>query len=192
MSKEGRILENTSGEILSLILLAQALALDAFSICLGIGMQRLRLKRILLISLVIGSFHVFMPFIGMILGKMIASPLESYAQLVSGIILFVIGAQMFFGAFTEEKKLLIPPVGLGLFLLAITVSIDSFTVGFGLGISGVQIMLALLLFGFFSALLSCLALLIGRKVQGFLGRYSELLGGSILCGFGLSIIFIAG
>ncbi len=190
MSKGGRILENSSGEILSLILLAQALALDAFSICLGIGMQRLRLRRILWISLVVGSFHVLMPFLGIVLGKMIAAPLESYTQLVSGIILFIIGAQMFFGAFTEEKKLLIPPAGLGLFILAITVSMDSFTVGFGLGISGVRIMLALLLFGFFSALFSCLALLIGRRVQGFLGRYSELFGGSILCGFGLGFIFM--
>lgn len=188
MSKEGKILGNYSGELLSLIFMAQALGLDAFSVCLGLGMQRLRLKRILWISIVIGAFHVFMPFIGIILGKMISAPLESYTQLVSGIVLFFIGAQMFFGAFTAEKKLLVAPVGFGLALLAFTVSIDSFTVGFGLGISGVRIALALFLFGISSAILACLALLIGRKIQGFLGRYSELLGGSILCGFGLSIL----
>ena len=188
MSKGGRILGNINGELLSLILMAQALGLDAFSVCLGLGMQRLRLKRILWIGFVIGCFHILMPFIGMFIGKIISPQLDSYTQLVSGIILFFIGAQMFFSAFTEEKKLLFPPVGIGLMLLAFTVSIDSFTVGFGLGISGVRMVLALLLFGISSAILAWTALLLGRRVHGFLGRYSELLGGSILCGFGISIL----
>lgn len=168
--------------------MALALGMDAFSVCLGLGMQKLRLKRILWISIVVGSFHITMPLIGIVLGKMIAAPLESYTQLISGIILFFIGAQMFFGAFKEEKKLLLPPIGIGLLLLAFTVSIDSFTIGFGLGVSGVRTALALFLFGCSSALLACLALLISRRVQGVLGRYSELLGGSILSGFGIYVL----
>jgi len=31
-------------------------------------------------------------------------------------------------------------------------------------------------------------LLIGRKIQGLLGLYSEILGGSILCAFGLKLL----
>lgn len=169
--------------------MAMALGMDAFSVCLGLGMQQLRLKRILWIGLTIGGFHIIMPLLGIILGKMIAGPLESYAQLVSGVILFFIGTQMFFGAFKQEKNPLLPPFGFGLFLLALTVSLDSFTIGFSLGISGVRVILALFLFGLCSAMLSIIALWIGRKVQGFLGRYSELLGGSILIGFGMQILF---
>ena len=146
-------------------------------------------KNILWISIVIGAFHIVMPLFGILLGKMIAGPLESYAQVVSGVILFFIGTQMFFGAFKQEKNPLLPPIGFGLFLLALTVSLDSFTIGFGLGISGVHVILAVFLFGLCSAMLSVIALWIGRKVQGFLGRYSELLGGSILIGFGMNILF---
>ena len=131
--------------------MAMALGMDAFSVCLGLGMQKLRLKRILWISIVIGAFHIVMPLFGILLGKMIAGPLESYAQVVSGVILFFIGTQMFFGAFKEEKNPLLPPIGFGLFLLALTVSLDSFTIGFGLGISGVHVILALFLFGLCSA-----------------------------------------
>ncbi|MHA6250670.1 manganese efflux pump MntP [Oceanobacillus sp. CAU 1775] len=183
------MLETNGSEITVLIFMAIALGMDAFSVCLGIGMQKLRLKRILWISFVIGSFHIVMPLLGILLGKMIAAPLESYAQLIGGVILFFIGAQMFFGAFKQEKNLLLPPIGFGLFLLALTVSMDSFTVGFGLGVSGFRVILTLFLFGLFSMILSCIALWVGRKVQGFLGRYSELLGGSILCGFGIHILF---
>src|SRR5699024_2646038 len=190
MSKGGNKLEISSGELLSLLFLAFALGMDAFSICLGLGMQKLRLKRILWISLVIGSFHMLMPLIGIIIGKMIVGQLESYAQLFSGLILLFIGAQMFFGAFKEEKKLLFPPVGFGLFVLAFTVSTDSFTVGLGLGLSEMHVILAFLLFGASSAILSCIALMVGRSVRGFLGRYSELLGGSILSGFGIYFLFI--
>ncbi|MCM3741473.1 manganese efflux pump MntP family protein [Oceanobacillus luteolus] len=183
------MLENSIGELLVLIFMAQALALDAFSVCLGLGMQQLRLKRILWISLIIGAFHIIMPFIGILLGKMASAPFESYAQLISSMLLIFIGAQMFFSAFTEEKKMLIQPIGIGLLILAFTVSMDSFTVGFGLGLAGVKVVLALILFGLSSAFLSGLALLIGRHVQGVLGRYSELLGGSILVGFGLYVLF---
>ena len=84
--------------------MAMALGMDAFSVCLGLGMQKLRLKRILWISIVIGAFHIVMPLFGILLGKMIAGPLESYAQVVSGVILFFIGTQMFFGAFKQEKN----------------------------------------------------------------------------------------
>lgn len=188
MSKGGILLENLSAELVTLTFMAGALALDAFSVCLGLGMQQIRLKRILWISLVIGGFHVLMPFLGIVLGKLAAAPFENYAQLISGVLLIFIGAQMFFGAFTEEKKLFIQPAGLGLLVLAFTVSMDSFTVGFGLGIAEVKVVLALTLFGVISAILSCLALLIGRHVQGFLGKYSELLGGSILAGFGLFVL----
>lgn len=188
MSKGGILLENLSTELFTLVFMAGALALDAFSVCLGLGMQQIRLKRILWISLVIGGFHILMPFLGIVLGKIASAPFENYAQLISGILLVFIGSQMFFGAFTEEKKLVIQPVGIGLLILAFTVSMDSFTVGFGLGIADVKVALVLTLFGLISAFLSCFALLIGRHVQGFLGKYSELLGGSILFGFGLFVL----
>ena len=188
MSKGELLLGFSTGELVTLVFMAGALALDAFSVCLGLGMQQIRLKRILWISLVIGAFHIMMPFIGILMGKMVAAPFESYAQLIGGALLVFIGAQMFFGAFTEEKKLIFQPAGFGLLILSFTVSLDSFTVGFGLGITGVHVALALILFGASSAMLSCIALLIGRHVQGFLGRYSELLGGSILFGFGLFIL----
>ena len=100
-----------------------------------------------------------------------------------------IGAQMFFSAFNHEIKKIVQPVGIGLLFLAFTVSIDSFSVGLSLGISGVKTAITLLMFGAVSMILTWCGMLLGRKVRGLVGAYSEFLGGSILCAFGLKILF---
>ncbi|MCM3398843.1 manganese efflux pump MntP family protein [Oceanobacillus profundus] len=178
-----------SGEIASLLVVSIALGMDAFSISLGIGLVKLRLKRIALVSMTIGVFHIIMPFFGIMLGKVISEQIGNLTTLASGALLFGIGAQMFFSAFSHEVQKRMRPIGLSLLLIAFTVSLDSFTVGLGLGLSGVHVILTLILFGISSAFLACLGMLLGRKVQSYLGVYSELLGGSILCCFGLYMLF---
>ncbi len=185
----GQSMSGYIGEFISLLFLAVALGLDAFSICLGLGMQRLRLKRIAIIGMVIGAFHIVMPSIGIFLGKVISGQIGHWTELAGGVLLFVIGAQMFFSAFSHEKQRVIQPIGAGLLLLAFSVSMDSFSVGLSLGISGVKTALALGLFGLISMLISWAGMLLGRKVRGVLGVYSEILGGSILIGFGIRLIF---
>ncbi len=180
---------NHIGEIVSLIFMAAALGMDAFSVSLGIGMQRLRLKRIALIGLIIGLFHIGMPFIGILLGKAISVQIGHYTTLAGGLLMVGIGAQMFFSAFNHEIKKIVQPVGIGLLFLAFTVSIDSFSVGLSLGISGVKTAITLLMFGAVSMMLTWCGMLLGRKVRGLVGAYSEFLGGSILCAFGLKILF---
>ncbi|MBP2076228.1 manganese efflux pump MntP family protein [Oceanobacillus polygoni] len=178
-----------SGEIVSLFVVAIAIGMDAFSISLGLGLVKLRLKRIAFVGMTIGIFHIIMPFFGMVLGKAISEQIGDLTTLASGALLFFIGAQMFFSAFSHEAQKRMQPVGLSLLLIAFTVSLDSFTVGLGLGISGVRVILTLILFGVASAFLACLGMLLGRKVQGYLGVYSELLAGSILCCFGIYMLF---
>ncbi|WP_164217635.1 manganese efflux pump MntP family protein [Virgibacillus sp. YIM 98842] len=177
------------GEVVSYIFLALALGMDAFSVSLGLGMQRLRLKRVALIGFVIGIFHIIMPFMGIMLGKVISTQINELTVLAGGLLLVGIGAQMLFSAFNHEAKKIIQPIGTGLLLLAFGVSIDSFPVGLSLGLSGVKTVMALLLIGAASMLLSWTGMIAGRKMYGFLGAYSEMLGGSILIGFGLHLIF---
>lgn len=177
------------GEVVSLTFMATALGMDAFSVSLGMGMQKLRLKRIAIIGLVIGLFHMIMPFIGILLGNLISHQIGSLTTLFGGLLLVGIGAQMFFSAFQKEDSNVFQPIGIGLILFALTVSLDSFSVGLSLGIQSIQLYLVVLIFGITSAVLTWLGLLIGKKVQSYLGVYSELLGGSILAAFGLFFIF---
>ncbi|MUV37401.1 putative manganese efflux pump MntP [Lentibacillus sp. JNUCC-1] len=73
--------------------------------------------------------------------------------------------------------------------MAFSVSLDSFSVGLSLGITGFQTVMAIVMFGFVSMGLTLSGLLLGRKARSVLGVYSEMLGGSILCAFGLYFIF---
>ena len=101
----------------------------------------------------------------------------------------LLGLQMMFSSFKEEDGPMISPVGAGLFVFALSVSLDSFSVGLSLGIYGARTLLTILLFGAVSMLLTWMGLIFGRKLQGWLGSYSEALGGSILLGFGIKLLF---
>jgi putative Mn2+ efflux pump MntP len=178
-----------AGELIALLFMAMALGMDAFSVCLGLGMQQLRLKKIAYIGLIIGIFHIFMPFIGIVLGHVISSQIGHVTTFAGGLLMIGIGAHIFFNAFHQDKEINVSLVGPGIYILAFTISIDSFSVGLSLGLSGVKTILVLLLFGAASATLAWAGMLLGRKVHGVLGAYSEMLGGSILCGFGLLLLF---
>jgi manganese efflux pump family protein len=182
-------MENTLGEFFSLFFMAIAIGMDAFSVSLGLGMRMIRLKRIAFIGLVIGAFHILLPFLGIVLGKLISGQIGEWTTLAGGLLLFGIGAHMLFSAFNHEPGKVIQTNGLGLIIFALSVSIDSFSVGLSLGLSNVKTVLTLILFGATSMVLTWAGMIIGRKVHGLLGAYSEILGGSILCGLGLYITF---
>ncbi|MEW9677040.1 manganese efflux pump MntP family protein [Lentibacillus sp. L22] len=177
------------GQIVSLVFMSFALGMDAFSVSLGMGMQQLRLKRIAFIGLVVGIFHMIMPFLGIIVGKAISVQIGQLTTLIAGMLLIAIGSQMVFTAFNHEVKKIVKPAGIGLLFFSISVSMDSFSVGLSLGMSGVKTVIALLLFGAVSMVLTWIGLIVGKKVHGLIGVYGEILGGSILCGFGLNLVF---
>lgn len=176
-------------EIFTLTFIALALGMDAFSVSLGLGMQKIRLKRIFIIGIVVGSFHVIMPFIGILAGKVISSGMGGWTELLSGLLLFGIGAHMIFSAFNFQSRPIFNTAGLGLIFFAFSVSLDSFSLGLSIGMSEIKIILSVAVFGTVSGVLTWAGLLLGRKVQGMFGAYSEILGGSVLCGFGLLQVF---
>lgn len=178
-------------ESLPIIFMAIALSMDAFSVSLGIGLQLLSLRRIFLIGLMFGFFHMLFPVIGIFIGRMLSDEFDQYTVLVSGTLLLFIGFHMFYAAFSSNtpNKRLFNTSTFGLLLLSTSVSIDSIPIGISLGMAGVKTLFTIMLFGGFCAVFTWTGLLIGRKVKGILGSYSELLGGSILVSFGLYILF---
>ena len=90
----------------------------------------------------------------------------------------------------ENEETRTAPIGISLFVFAFGVSIDSFSVGLSLGIYGAQTIITILLFGFVSMLLAWIGLFIGRHAKDMLGTYGEIVGGIILVGFGLYLLFL--
>jgi manganese efflux pump family protein len=176
------------GEIIALSMMAFALGMDAFSVALGMGLLRLRLKQIFYIGVMIGLFHILMPLFGMVVGRFLSRQFGSIASYIGGALLLILGIQMIVASFKKESDRLISPRGMGLIFFALSVSLDSFSVGLSLGIFGARTMLTILLFGFFSMMLTWGGLMMGRHFQQWLGAYSEALGGSILLAFGLKLL----
>ncbi|WNF38914.1 manganese efflux pump [Bacillaceae bacterium IKA-2] len=172
--------------------MAFALSMDAFSLAIGMGMIGLRYKQIVNIGMTIGLFHVIMPFLGIIIGKFLSQYLGMVTIFLGGILLLILGGQMVSSALfsnNQESKIL-KPVGMGLLFFSLSVSIDSFSVGLSLGMMGAKTIVTLISFGLMSMVLSWLGLLIGKKVEGYVGRYGELLGGCILLAFGIKLLLL--
>ena len=177
------------GEILTLLLMALALGMDAFSVGLGMGMFKLRLRQIFKIGITIGVFHVWMPLVGILAGQFLSDKFGTIASFAGGLLLIILGVQMIWSSLRPGDDSLISPTGFGLIVFAFSVSLDSFSLGLTLGIYGAKTVLAIICFGIVATVLTWAGLLLGKKAQGWMGSYSEALGGSILLAFGIKLLY---
>ncbi|WP_239565351.1 manganese efflux pump MntP family protein [Brevibacillus fulvus] len=170
-------------------MIAFAISMDAFSLGIGVGMVGIRLREIIKVSVTIGLFHVGMPLAGIVIGIYLTDMIGDIAVIVGGIILMFIGLHMLWnGFFRVEEKSIMQTKGLGLFMFAFSVSLDALSVGFSFGLIEVNKLLAVAMFGIMGGLMTGFGLLLGRTVGGWLGEYSEVLGGLILFAFGLKFM----
>jgi len=178
------------GQLLTLLIIAIALGLDAFSLGLGIGLKGIRRLDILKLGVVIAFFHVIMPLAGMIAGQYVSGLLGEVATTAAGVLLVLLGGHMIYSSLRGEMvQSFDHRSSWGVFVLALSVSIDSFSVGITLGMFAASVWLTVLLFGFFGGLMSVMGLMLGRRVSGNFGDYGEACGGAILFIFGILFIF---
>ncbi|QAY68570.1 manganese efflux pump MntP family protein [Paenibacillus protaetiae] len=175
-----------AGQLFTLLLMAAALGMDAFSLGIGIGLRGIRLKHILRLSLIIALFHVLMPLAGIWMGKLVGALLGHIASMAAGALLLLLGGHMIYNSLRGEQ---VRPVDTrtlwGTLVLALSVSVDSFSVGISLGVFAADVAVTVLAFGFFGGLMSIMGLMLGRRAGRNLGEYGEACGGAILLLFGI-------
>lgn len=182
------------GEFFTLLLMALALGMDAFSLGIGMGMLQLRKREIARISLTIGIFHVVMPLIGMGVGLFLTREIGDVTRWVGALLLIGLGVHMIWnslrggGGDESEMRASSKTAGFGLLLFAMSVSIDSLSVGFSLGTFGANILIAVTMFGICGALMAATGLLIGSRVSQLFGEYGEAIGGAVLVAFGIKFL----
>lgn len=172
-------------------IMALVLSMDTFSICLAMGMTKPNFNQIILIGAVIGLFHVIMPLIGILIGELLSEHFKMLAGIVGSILLMFLGCQMIIEFLKRRKArlLLINPKGMSLVLLALSLSLDSFSVGLSLGVYGTSLLSTIIIFGSVNSFLAWTGLLMGRKTDRFFGTYGELIGGLVLFALGLRMLF---
>ncbi|MBD3920744.1 manganese efflux pump [Paenibacillus sp. PR3] len=181
-----------AGQLLTLLIMAIALGMDAFSLGVGIGMRGIRLRRIALLSTIIALFHMLMPLLGMFAGQYVSGLLGDVATHAAGVLLLLLGGHMVYNSFRgggDDAKAVNHSSLWGMLLFAFSVSIDSFSVGVSLGMFALDVMLTVLMFGLAGGVMSVLGLMIGRSAGRSLGGYGEACGGVILLTFGLLFVF---
>lgn len=173
------------------ILLAIALAMDAFSaaICKGLTLQKMDYKKALLVGLYFGLFQGLMPLIGYFVGSAFSIYIESFDHWIAFALLVFIGINMIKESFSKEEhdgdfsfKALI--------VLAIATSIDSLTVGVSFSVTKplIGIYISVLIIGVVTFVLSTLGVKIGNVFGSRFKQPAEITGGIILILIGIKIL----
>ena len=175
-----------------LIILAVALAMDAFavSICLGLGMKRATVKSALTVGLYFGIFQTLMPFIGYFAAALFADAIEIYDHWIVFFILLILGIRMIAGSFgdgsREYANASLSPAKMLPYALA--TSIDALAVGISLAFIKEDIATAAAAIGIITFALSMVGVRLG-SVLGMRSRSkAELAGGVVLILIGVKIV----
>ncbi|MFE5324176.1 manganese efflux pump MntP family protein [Paenibacillus sp. NPDC056579] len=178
------------GQFIAILIMAIALGLDALSLGIGIGMKGIRKLDILKLSFVIALFHMLMPLMGMFMGGYVSSLLGGVATKAGGALLLLLGIHMVYSSLKGDEVRSIDHRTLwGIVLFALSVSIDSFSVGVSLGMFAGDVVLTVLMFGSVGGLMSIIGLMLGSKMGKWVGEYGEAMGGVILLAFGVHFLF---
>lgn len=183
--------EELEMDLLSLFILAVGLSMDAFavSICKGLAMDRVTLKKAGIVGLWFGGFQALMPAIGYLLGSRFEQFITAIDHWIAFILLGIIGASMIKEALSKDEEHATASLDVNtMFLLAVATSIDALAVGVTFAFLQVNILAAVLFIGMTTLSLS----MIGVKVGNIFGlRYkakAEIAGGVILILMGIKIL----
>lgn len=174
--------------LLMVFIVAVSLSMDAFSLALIYGTLSFSKKMIYRTSIMVGLFHFFMPLCGFLCGNLLSTFFSFQADLLVGIIFIILSIQMMVSIFRQEEVDILSTF-LSYLLFSFTVSIDSFSVGIGMGSLGSPIFLSCIIFSVVSFLFTFIGLLFGKHLASKFGRYSTILGSVVLFWLGIFYVF---
>lgn len=177
--------------VISIFLIAVALAMDAFSVSMtkGFTQKTLTKSQILYYGLFFGGFQAFMPIIGYFCGNVIASIVEALAPIIGFILLLLIGLNMIRESLVGDEEDITDCFSFReVTLLAIATSIDAFAVGITIALLRDPILISSLIIGIVAFVFSILGIFIGKKLGDYVGDKFQILGGVILILIGFKIL----
>lgn len=171
-------------EIVSILLIGISLSMDTFSLSITLGSLNIQNKYLKYFPILVGIFHFFMPLIGNLIGLKIMYIFNLASNVLLGIILIILGINLAIH-YSKDEEIKIDISLLSLVLLALSVSIDSFTVGFGISNITESLLKASTIFALSSASFTFLGLTIGKYSSKKLGKYASIIGIILLLVLGL-------
>ena len=180
-----------SFNLISISLIAIALAMDAFSVSItkGFSQKNLTKPQILYYGLFFGGFQFLMPLLGYLCGSAIASIVETLASIIGFTLLLIIGLNMIRESLGSDEDEITDEFSFKeVTLLAIATSIDAFAVGITIALLKDPILISSVIIGIIAFLFSVVGIFIGKKIGHIVGDKFQILGGVILILIGIKIL----
>lgn len=177
--------------LFSLFIIALGLSMDAFAvaICKGLAMQKITIKKALIVGLWFGGFQGLMPAIGYLLGSQFESYIINIDHWIAFVLLFIIGGNMIKEALSQDEEPASESLAFKeMLVLALATSIDALAVGVTFAFLKVQIVPAVLFIGVITFTLSSLGVKIGNIFGSRYKSKAEFAGGIILILMGCKIL----
>lgn len=177
--------------LISIIIIAIALAMDAFSVSLtkGFTQKNLTKSQILYYGLFFGFFQFIMPVIGYICGTTISSFVSTVAPWIAFFLLLAIGLNMIRESLGSDDEYIMDTFSFKeLTLLAVATSIDAFAVGITFALLNMSLLLPCTIIGIVAFIFSISGIFIGKKLGNYFGDKFEILGGAVLILIGIKIL----
>jgi putative Mn2+ efflux pump MntP len=178
--------------LISLLLTAVALSMDAFAVAIGKGLsiKKLQLKHALLVGAWFGIFQAIMPLIGYFLGDTFGKFIDQFDHWIAFALLVLIGINMIRESLSKKEEEIDASLSpKKMFVLAVSTSIDALATGAAFAFAGgTNIWLAIAIIGVTTFVLSAVGVKIGNAFGSKYKSKAELVGGIVLIGIGVEIL----
>lgn len=190
--------------IATLLALAAAMAADAVAVAAALGAAtttkttttttsttpRAPYGLIARVALCFGVFQGGMPVLGYVLGDVLGPSVAAFDHWIAFVVLVVLGVKAVKEgvAVDDDAAVEVDVSWRRLLALGVATSIDAFAVGVTLPMLGAPLVQSALVIGVVTALLSGVAVSVGRAVGAAIGKRAEVLGGVVLIGLGVWIL----
>ena len=178
--------------MLKLILFVLPLALDTFAVSSALGIRGLPSRQRLRVSLLMSSFEMAMPVVGLLVGHALGHLVGDAADYSAIAVLSVLCALMLLHEEEDEGEKgdrIAAGSGLVLLALGISISLDELAIGFTIGLLHLSLWLAIGLIGVQAFLCAQLGLRLGAHLNETLRERAEQLAGLALLGLAILIGF---
>lgn len=173
-----------------MIILSVALAMDAFavSICKGLSLKKIEINHMLLAGIWFGGFQALMPVLGYFCGSKFADKVDKFDHWIAFLILALIGASMIKESRDDEEEANSNMDVKTMFFLAVATSIDALTVGITFAFLDVNIVLAVVMIGVITFVISSAGVKIGSIFGDKYKSKAEMVGGVVLIMIGVKTL----
>ena len=174
-----------------LLITAVGLSMDAFaaSICKGLALKRISVKKACMVGLWFGGFQAFMPLLGYALGSQFKQSVEVIDHWIAFALLGLIGVNMIKEALSKEEEQTDDSLSVKtMSLLAVATSIDALAVGITYAFLQVDIIPAVSFIGAITFTFSAAGVKVGNVFGMKYKAKAETAGGIILIITGTKIL----